>query len=144
MTQWPKAYAFWHRGQGLGNVSDMVVTPGLTQRDSDLLRGVLDTAVLALIAIEPCHAYAIVERLRTAGLLSVGYGTIYPLVTRLRRNGLVAQEPAPSPEGPDRFVLTITLPGREALLEWRTRWELTTSAVGSILDELDSAERGHG
>ncbi len=114
------------------------------QREADLLRGVLDTCVLAVLAVEPTHAYDVVERLRAQGFASVGYGTVYPLVTRLRRQGLLAQESRPSPGGPARNVLSVTADGRRALADWRERWERTTATVSGVLAALDLAEAGRG
>ena len=81
-------------------MSDMVATGEASQRDSDLLRGVLDLCVLGVLDINPTHAYEVVERLRATGFDTIGYGTIYPLVTRLRRQGLLEQVSVASPIGP--------------------------------------------
>lgn len=118
-------------------MSRMVVQESSDRREAHLLRGVLDMCVLAVLAVEPLHAYAIVERLRHQGFPQVSYGTIYPLVTRLRRQGLVQQEAVDSPSGPTRNLLAPTAAGRDALTAWRDRWEQTTAATTAILAELD-------
>jgi PadR family transcriptional regulator PadR len=123
-------------------MSGMVEAGADSRRDSDLLRGVLDMCVLGALATSPAHAYEVVERLRATGFDGVGYGTIYPLVTRLRRQGLVEQTSAASPVGPTRKVLVVTRSGREALSAWRARWEQTTSAAERVLSELDTREAG--
>lgn len=122
-------------------MSRMIVPDAATeQRETHLLRGVLDTCVLAVLAIEPTHAYDVVERLRTLGFGSVGYGTVYPLVTRLRRLGLVEQDSRPSPNGPPRNVLSLTDAGRAALGDWRQRWDATAATVARVWAELDGKE----
>jgi PadR family transcriptional regulator, regulatory protein PadR len=109
------------------------------KRDSDLLRGVLDMCVLGVLATRPAHAYEVVERLRLKGFEAVGYGTIYPLVTRLRRQGLVEQRSVASPVGPTRKVLAVTRSGREALSAWRARWERSIAAAERVMSELDNS-----
>lgn len=118
-------------------MSGMAVLPVVEQRETDLLRGVLDTCVLALLTIEPTHAYDVVEKLRSRGFSEVGYGTVYPLVTRLKRQGLLTQEAQPSPQGPARLVLSLTQAGQAALKAWRDRWEHTAATVAEVFAELD-------
>src|SRR3954449_7527714 len=122
----------------------MVVASADDLRDTHLLRGVLDMCVLTVLAIEPTHAYQVVERLRNHGFATVSYGTIYPLVTRLRRQGLLAQEAIPSPSGPPRNVLAITPAGRRTLIDWRDRWERTTAAATKVMTDFDRTERPRG
>ena len=118
---------------------------GASQRDSDLLRGVLDLCVLGVLDIRPAHAYEVVERLRALGFDTIGYGTIYPLVTRLRRQGLVEQVSVASPIGPPRKILAVTAGGREVMSGWRTRWEESTAAAARVMAELDqSRANSHG
>jgi len=126
-------------------MSGMVV-PGVVaeQRETDLLRGVLDTCVLAVLAVEPTHAYDVVDRLRAQGFSSVGYGTLYPLVTRLRSQGLLQQESRPSPSGPSRNVLSLTPTGHKALEDWRRRWERTVETVAKVMADLDRYEQHRG
>jgi PadR family transcriptional regulator, regulatory protein PadR len=122
----------------------MVVAEVNDQRDAHLLRGVLDMCVLAVLSIEPTHAYDVAERLRVRGFSAVGYGTIYPLVTRLRRQGLLEKQALPSPTGPMRNVLTLTEGGRQTLAEWRGRWERTTATASDIMSELDRTQARRG
>jgi len=122
-----------------GIVLGMVAMETSSQRDSDLLRGVLDLCVLGVLDINPAHAYEVVERLRATGFDTVGYGTIYPLVTRLRRQGLVEHVSVASPIGPARKILAVTPRGREAMSTWRIRWEQSTAAATRVMAELDQS-----
>ncbi|MBB3043461.1 PadR family transcriptional regulator [Nocardioides soli] len=115
----------------------MVVDEVVAQRDGHLVRGVLEMCVLATLAAAPTHAYDVVDRLRSRGFGSIGYGTVYPLVTRLRKQGLVVQESEPSPAGPPRKVLRVTTAGEAALRDWRDRWAATSAAAERVLAELD-------
>jgi PadR family transcriptional regulator PadR len=102
-------------------------------RRTQLLRGALDTCLLALLARTPTHAYDLVVLLEQHGLPGVGYGTVYPLMGRLRRLGLVSERTEPSPSGPPRKVFEVSPAGRAALAEWTAQWVDTTSAITGLL-----------
>jgi PadR family transcriptional regulator PadR len=102
-------------------------------RRTQLLRGALDTCLLALLAQHPTHAYELVLRLEQQGLPGVGYGTVYPLMSRLRRDGLVSQHVEASPSGPPRKVFDVSAAGRQALSEWTNQWVETTNAINGLL-----------
>lgn len=112
-------------------------------RRTQLLRGALDTCLLALLARQPTHAYDLVVRLEQQGLPAVGYGTVYPLVGRLRRQGLVMGRTEPSPMGPPRKVFEVSPAGLHALAEWTRQWLDTTAAINGLLASagaLDTTE----
>ena len=71
-------------------------------RRSQMLRGVLDLCLLAVVVDEPAYGYEMTRRLRERGLSTVGEGSIYPLLGRLERDGLVATHRAASDGGPPR------------------------------------------
>jgi PadR family transcriptional regulator PadR len=102
-------------------------------RQTQLLRGVLDMCLLALVAKEPGHGYELVRRVEAAGFDTVGYGTVYPLLTRMRRLGLLADELRPSPSGPSRKVYTLTPLGRARLEEWSGQWTRFVTTVNATL-----------
>jgi PadR family transcriptional regulator PadR len=109
-------------------------------RRTQLLRGALDTCLLALLAREPTHAYDLVVRLERHGLPGVGYGTVYPLMARLRRQGLVAERSEPSPNGPPRKIYEVSPAGAEALAEWTRQWADTTSAITGLLTSVGALD----
>lgn len=102
-------------------------------RRTQLLRGVLDTCLLALLARQPTHAYDLVVQLGQHGVPGVSYGTVYPLMGRLRRHGLVTERIEPSPSGPPRKVFEVSPAGLGALAEWTRQWVDTTSAINGLL-----------
>jgi PadR family transcriptional regulator PadR len=102
-------------------------------RQAQLLRGALDMCLLALLAERPAHGYELVQRVGEVGFPSVGYGTIYPLLTRMRRLDLVVQEVRDSPSGPDRKVYTVTEAGLERLGDWSGQWHDFVGVVGRVL-----------
>ncbi|MFB9239126.1 PadR family transcriptional regulator [Plantactinospora siamensis] len=103
------------------------------ERQAQLLRGCLDMCLLALLAVEPAHGYELVRRLDTAGFGAVSYGTIYPLITRLHRMGLVANAPESSPSGPPRKVYRLTDAGHDRLRVWREQWTRFAGVVTTTL-----------
>ncbi len=104
-------------------------------RQTQLLRGALDMCLLALLAKEPAHGYEMVRRVEAAGFDAVGYGTIYPLLTRMRRLGLIADEMQASPSGPPRKVYAVTAAGRARLHAWQQQWRQFVEVVDAILPD---------
>ena len=111
----------------------MIVADDAAERNGQLLRGCLDMCLLALLAEEPAHGYELVRRLDTAGFGSVSYGTVYPLITRLHRLGLVANARQPSPSGPPRKVYQLTDAGHDRLSAWREQWIQFAGVVNATL-----------
>lgn len=105
------------------------------ERHSQLMRGSLDMCLLALLQQQPSHAYELADRLARRGLPEVGYGTLYPLVTRLRRLELVREQVEPSPAGPPRKVFHLTDHGRATVKQWADQWWSSVSVMHAMLDE---------
>jgi len=106
-------------------------------RRSQLLRGVLDLCLLAVIDEEPAYGYEMLKRLRQQGLSIVGAGSIYPLLARLERDGLVRAYRAPSNGGPPRKYYRPSAAGRLALSEGISEWRSLRSAVDAVFRRHD-------
>lgn len=118
---------------------DMIAGNGpeeAAERRTQLLRGVLDMCLLALLAKAPAHGYEAVRRLEAAGFDGIGYGTVYPLLTRMRRLGLVTDKVQASPTGPPRKVYELTGAGREALDGWARQWADFAKMIDATLVEV--------
>jgi PadR family transcriptional regulator PadR len=102
-------------------------------RQSQLLRGVLDLCLLAVIADEPAYGYEMTRRLADRGLTTVGEGSIYPLLGRLERDGLVETFHERTNGGPPRKYYRPTRVGRRALDLWRNDWLETRNAVDNVV-----------
>ena len=89
---------------------------------SQLLRGTLDAATLAVVAAEDGYGYDVVRRLRAAGLADVGDASVYGTLRRLYRAGALTSYVMPSDEGPHRRYYGITERGRAQLDEARAVW----------------------
>src|SRR5213080_35891 len=99
------------------------------QRRSQLLRGVLDLCLLAVMQEGPAYGYEMTKRLRARGLSIVGEGSIYPLLGRLEREGLVETYRAASDSGPPRKYYSASPSGRRALTEGVRAWRDVRSEV---------------
>lgn len=106
----------------------------LEPRRSLLLRGVLDMCVLAMVQREPDHVYGLVGRLADRGLGQDQFGSLYPLVTRLRQQGLLDDTLVPSSLGPPRTILSLTDAGESTLERWTGQWRTMNAAVARLLD----------
>lgn len=107
-------------------------------RRSQLLRGVLDLCLLAVVEDEPAYGYEMTKRLRARGLSIVGEGSIYPLLGRLERDGLVETYRAASNGGPPRKYYRISRKGRRALVEGLSEWRAARDAVDAVLRPVEA------
>lgn len=105
-------------------------------RETLLLRGTLDMCVLALLAARPTHAYEVVQELQARAFPQTSYGTVYPLVTRLRRQGLLSQQSLPGSGGPAKNLLSLTANGHAALATWQREWREHNALVESLLGSM--------
>src|ERR1700692_2359538 len=103
------------------------------QRRTELLRGVLDLCLLAVMDEEPAYGYEMTKRLRARGLSTVGEGSIYPLLGRLEREGLVETYRAASNGGASRKYSRASPEGRNALASGVSEWRAARDAVDGVL-----------
>src|ERR1700758_2482087 len=103
------------------------------RRSSQLLRGVLDLCLLATVAEEPAYGYEMTKRLRERGLSVVGEGSIYPLLARLERDGLVETYRAESEGGPPRKYYRASTLGQRALETGVDEWASVRDAIDAVL-----------
>ena len=101
---------------------------------SQLLRGALDAAALAVVAEQDGYGYDVLRRLRGAGLPDVGDASVYGTLRRLYRSGALTSYVVPSDEGPHRRYYGITARGRAQLDEARVVWGDFSRALSSLLE----------
>ncbi|MCL4521408.1 MAG: PadR family transcriptional regulator [Firmicutes bacterium] len=106
-----------------------------------LRRGVSDRCVLALLERQPWYGFELAKTLSEAQIIA-GEGTIYPLLARLRRDGLVDTVWRESSEGPPRRYYALTPTGTEALAQFRRQWTEFTGAVTALLEIATVSEEG--
>lgn len=101
---------------------------------TQLLKGVLDVAVLATVAREDGYGYDVVRRLRAAGLTEVGDASVYGTLRRLYASGLLTSYVVPSDEGPHRKYYGINEQGRQSLALQRKDWHEFAGTMSRLLD----------
>ena len=110
------------------------MVPGETRNPlTELRRGVLEYCVLAVVRHEESYAFDIVRELSGAGELVTSEGTIYPLLSRLRRDHFVTTTWRESDAGPPRRYYRITEEGRRALDGFAGDWARFRDAVDALL-----------
>lgn len=106
----------------------------MDDRITQLRKGAMDLAVLALLRDTARYGGEIVDLLAERPGLDAGAGTIYPVLTRLRSAGLVDTQWRESPHGPPRRYYTLTADGRRVLGESAAAWRRLASAMSSLID----------
>ena len=102
---------------------------------TQLLKGVLDAAVLAVVDQEDGYGYDVVRRLRAAGLDGVGDASVYGTLRRLYAAGALTSYVVPSESGPHRKYYGITPIGREQLARQRDDWHAFSTTLDGLLAE---------
>lgn len=100
---------------------------------TQLLKGVLDVAVLAVVEEEDGYGYDVVRRLRAAGLDEVGDASVYGTLRRLYAGGALTSYVVPSEEGPHRKYYGINAEGRNMLDTQRKVWTEFAQTMNQLL-----------
>ena len=94
----------------------------------------LDLCVLATLAGQERHGYAIAACLEESGLGRVKGGTLYPVLARLQAAGHVSARWAPGDHGPGRKYYALTDGGRDLLREQALAWAVFARTTHKLLD----------
>ncbi len=108
---------------------------------TQLLKGVLDLAVLAVLAEADSYGYDVVRRLREGGLDHVGDASVYGTLRRLYQAGALNSYVVPSDEGPHRKYYGLNNRGRKALEQSAQTWVSLSKALNHL---LNGRSNGHG
>jgi len=99
---------------------------------TEMLKGILEGIVLAVLAVRPAYGYEITAQLRDRGFADLVEGTVYALLVRIEQRGFVDVEKVPSEKGPPRKVYSLSGAGREQLEEfWRT-WSFLAERIEQL------------
>jgi PadR family transcriptional regulator len=96
-------------------------------------KGLLEYCIMALLTSRPRYGYELVQELARVDGMLTSEGTMYPLLGRLRREGMVVTEWRESSGGPPRKYYRLSRAGERALEGFRKEWATLRSAVDGIL-----------
>lgn len=106
---------------------------------AQLRRGTAEHCVLALLRRGEHYGFDLARTLVGVDGVIASEGSIYPLLARLRRNGLVETTWHESAVGPPRRYYRITDAGERSLADFTDYWKLFRDTVDHILDEGSAA-----
>lgn len=102
--------------------------------DTQLMKGILEGCVLAVISSGETYGYEILQSLSTYEFQNLGEGTMYPVLTRLEKKEYISCRRAKSPLGPIRKYYSITEEGEEYLRNFKENYERITKCANEILN----------
>ncbi len=97
-------------------------------------KGLLEYCILSIISRSEAYASDILETLKNAELLVVE-GTLYPLLTRMKNEGLLSYRWQESTGGPPRKYYTLTPEGEQLLTQLNEEWQSICQAVNQITNQ---------
>ena len=101
---------------------------------TELLKGTLEGIVLAILSVRAAYGYEITTWLREQGFSDIAEGTVYALLVRIEKRGLVDVEKIASEKGPPRKVYSLNAAGQDYLDEfWRT-WSFLSERLEQLHD----------
>ncbi|MDG4793299.1 PadR family transcriptional regulator [Micromonospora sp. WMMD1082] len=103
-------------------------------KSSQLLKGVLEVAVLATISRREVYGLELLELLRKAGITPLGDPSVYGVLRRLEQDELVTARLVPSTAGPARKYYAITPKGCTSLDAAEAEWSRLAQAVNLLLE----------
>lgn len=107
---------------------------------SQIRKGILQGMVLMILDQQSTYGYGLSKSLNQHGCAQVPKGTIYPLLTKLEKNGLITSQMVKSPSGPPRKYYSITESGQHSKREFIQSWQTLATAVNHLIQEEQSHE----
>ncbi|GAA2088983.1 MULTISPECIES: PadR family transcriptional regulator [Aeromicrobium] len=99
---------------------------------TEMLKGTLEGIVLAILSDRPAYGYEITSWLRDRGFAEIAEGTVYALLIRIEKRGLVDVSKVPSEKGPPRKVYSLNDEGRQYLDEFWETWSFLTERLAQL------------
>lgn len=98
---------------------------------AQMRKGVLEYCILSILRKNDAYASSLIAELKEAKMIVVE-GTLYPLLTRQKNQGLLAYRWEESPQGPPRKYYTLTQKGKEVLEDMDAAWQEVVDSVEYI------------
>ncbi len=103
----------------------------LESAKAQMRKGMLEFCIMLIIARGKTYASEILQELKEANLIVVE-GTLYPLLSRLKSEGLLEYTWEESKSGPPRKYYTLTSTGKDALANLKTLWKELSHSVATL------------
>nr|WP_304509068.1 PadR family transcriptional regulator [Anaerotignum sp.] len=100
-----------------------------------MLKGTLENCILKVISYKETYGYEISQELQKYGFSNISEGTIYPLLLRLEKNGLITTQYRESPLGPKRKYFSISMAGKKELDLFYSNWMKLEQAVNLLFQD---------
>lgn len=104
---------------------------------SQMLKGTLEGCVLAVISKSETYGYEISRQLEAYGFGTIAEGTVYPLLLRLEKNGLISAVYRQSEVGPKRKYYSLTEAGRQEMKTFFRNYQELTAAVERLSGDME-------
>ena len=101
---------------------------------SQVLKGILDTAVLGALRRKPAYGYHLVRQLRELGFADLADASVYGTLRRLFRAGLIDAEVVESETGPPRKYYELNQEGERELAQSTEVWNAITQTMDLIIN----------
>jgi len=98
---------------------------------AQMRKGILEYCILSILSRNDAYASEIIGELKNAEMIVVE-GTLYPLLTRQKNQGLLSYRWEESPQGPPRKYYTLTAVGKEALEQLDESWRALIGQIERI------------
>ena len=98
---------------------------------AQMRKGILEYCILSILSREDSYAPKIIAELKEAEMIVVE-GTLYPILTRLKNQGILTYRWEESPQGPPRKYYSLTPDGKEALQQLDESWDTLIGQIGNV------------
>ncbi|SCS82268.1 PadR family transcriptional regulator [Staphylococcus caeli] len=108
---------------------------------SQMMKGLLDGAILGLIAQGETYGYEILDKLKAQQFPEISDGSIYPVLLRLNKKGyIISYTKKSSTGGPKRKYYTITADGKSELAQFKSKWHDLNSGMNNLMRSVNHVE----
>jgi PadR family transcriptional regulator PadR len=109
---------------------------------TQLLKGALDLAILAVLSTGDRYGYEIAKHLRDAGLEEIGDASVYGTLRRLESSGALTSYFQESEDGPNRKYYSLTRVGSEDLASAESTWNSFSKTINNLLADANRTKKG--
>lgn len=109
----------------------------IENQKAQMRKGMLEFCVLLLLQRRPAYASEMIDGLKEARLIVVE-GTLYPLLTRLKNDGLLSYQWQESSAGPPRKYYSLTEAGRQVLGQLNEAWAEIAASVDHLINSSEN------